>query len=136
MADPLMASGLDALEEKLGRLTRKPGVKASIVLDRSTGSILKTSGDMTALRTSKSRNEATAASFSNEVPAAEESESKGLEEFARMIWNYVNTSGQLVQDLDTEDELKLLRLRTKKQEIVIVPDPKYLLTVVHDTPPA
>ena len=35
-----------------------------------------------------------------------------------------------------QDELKLLRLRTKKQEIVIVPDPKYLLTVVHDTPPA
>ena len=72
------------------------------MLDRSTGSILKTSGDKAALRTSKSRNEATAASFSNEVPAAEESESKGLEEFARMIWNYVNTSGQLVQDLDTE----------------------------------
>lgn len=96
------ANGLEALEEKLGRLTRKPGVKASIVLDRATGSILKTSGDTAALRTSKSRNESTAASFSNEAPAAEESESKGLEEFARMVWNYVNTSGQLVQDLDTE----------------------------------
>lgn len=35
-----------------------------------------------------------------------------------------------------QDELKLLRLRTKKQELVIVPDPKYLLIVVHDTPPA
>lgn len=29
-----------------------------------------------------------------------------------------------------------MRIRTKKQEFVIVPDPKYLLTVVHDTPPA
>lgn len=36
----------------------------------------------------------------------------------------------------TQDELKLLRLRTKKQELVIVPDVKYLLIVVHDTPPA
>ena len=35
-----------------------------------------------------------------------------------------------------QDEVKLLRLRTKKQELVIVPDPKYLLIVVHDTPPA
>lgn len=35
-----------------------------------------------------------------------------------------------------KDELKLLRLRTKKQELVIVPDSKYLLIVVHDTPPA
>lgn len=34
----------------------------------------------------------------------------------------------------TQDELRLLRLRTKKHEIVIVLDPKYLLTVIHDTP--
>merc|ERR1712098_984650 len=136
MADPLTTNGHEALEEKLGRLSRKPGVKASIVLDRATGSILKTSGQISSLLTSKSRSESTAASFSNEAPAAEESENKGLEDFAAMIWNYVNTSGTLVQELDTEDELKLLRLRTKKQEIVIVPDSKYLLTVVPDTPPA
>lgn len=57
---------------------------------------------MAALRTSKARNEATAASFSNEVPAAEESESKGLEDFASLIWNYVNSSEHLVQELDGE----------------------------------
>lgn len=95
-------NGQEALEEKLGRLSRKPGVKASIVLDRATGSILKTSGEISALQNSKSRSESAAASFSNEAPAAEESESKGVEEFASMIWNYVNSSGQLVQDLDTE----------------------------------
>ncbi|KAF4124653.1 Roadblock/LC7 domain, partial [Geosmithia morbida] len=129
------ANGYEALEEKLGRLSRKPGVKASIVIDRATGSILKTSGEISALRTSRSRSEAAAATFSNEASTADDSESKGVEEFASMIWNYVNTSGQLAQDLDAEDELKLLRFRTKKQEIVIVPDSKYLLTVVHDTPP-
>lgn len=37
---------------------------------------------------------------------------------------------------EIQDELRLLRLRTKKQEIVVVPDPKYLLIVIHDTPPA
>lgn len=147
------ANGHDALEEKLGRLSKKPGVKASIVLDRVNGVILKTSGDVSALRTAKARDAATAVSFSNEAPVAEESESKGLEDFAAMIWNFVNTSGQLVQEVDTEvrlalfsvvstaanveqDELRLLRLRTKKQEIVIVPDSKYILAVVHDTPPA
>ncbi|KAB8254429.1 hypothetical protein BDV32DRAFT_132452 [Aspergillus pseudonomiae] len=31
-----------------------------------------------------------------------------------------------------DDEVKLLRLRTKKHEIVVVPDKKYLLCVVHD----
>ncbi|XP_044721631.1 roadblock/LC7 domain-containing protein [Hirsutella rhossiliensis] len=129
-------NGHDALEEKLGRLLKKPGVKASIVLDRASGAILKTSGDVSALRTAKSRDAATAASFSNEVPAAEESESKGMEDFAAMVWNFVATSDQLVQEVDKEDELRLLRMRTKKQEIVIVPDTKYLLTVIHDTPSA
>jgi hypothetical protein len=33
---------------------------------------------------------------------------------------------------DEDDEIKLLRLRTKKHEIVVVPDRKYLLCVVHD----
>lgn len=39
-------------------------------------------------------------------------------------------------DNSPQDELKLLRLRTKKQELVIVPELKYILVVVHDTPPA
>ncbi|KAL2007511.1 hypothetical protein VTN00DRAFT_8949 [Thermoascus crustaceus] len=33
---------------------------------------------------------------------------------------------------EEEDEIKLLRLRTKKHEVVIVPDKKYLLCVIHD----
>ncbi|KAF5687397.1 dynein light chain roadblock-type [Fusarium denticulatum] len=136
MTESSLANGHDALEEKLGRLSKKPGVKASIILDRTTGAILKTSGQIDALQTSKTRTTSTATSFSNEGPALEESETKGVEQFAANVWNYVNSSGSLVQELDGEDELKLLRLRTRKQELVIVPDPKYLLVVVHDTPPA
>ncbi|KYK59929.1 Dynein light chain-related protein [Drechmeria coniospora] len=136
MNDSPTPNGHDSLEEKLGRLSKKPGVRASIVLDRASGAILKISGDVSALRTAKSRDAATAASFSNEAPAAEESESQGVEDFAAMIWAFVNSSALLVQEVDGDDEMRLLRLRTKKQEIVIVPDTKYLLTVVHDTPSA
>ncbi|OAQ68493.1 dynein light chain-related protein [Pochonia chlamydosporia 170] len=136
MTDSPTPNGHDALEERLGRLSKKPGVRASIVLDRTSGAILKTSGELSALRTAKARDAATAASFSNEAPVAEASESQGVEDFAAMIWNFVNTSGHLVEEVDTEDELRLLRLRTKKQEIVIVPDVKYVLTVIHDTPSA
>ncbi|CAF3463572.1 hypothetical protein SNK03_004901 [Fusarium graminearum] len=136
MTDTTLVNGPDALEEKLGRLSKKPGVKASIVLDRATGAILKTSGQVDALQTSKSRTTSTATTFSNETPALEENETQGVEQFAAIVWNYVNSSGNLVQELDGEDEVKLLRLRTRKQELVIVPDPKYLLVVVHDTPPA
>ncbi|KAG8671469.1 hypothetical protein FPOAC2_04810 [Fusarium poae] len=136
MSDTTLVNGHEALEEKLGRLSKKPGVKASIVLDRATGAILKTSGQVDALQTSKSRTTSTATTFSNETPALEENETKGVEQFAAIVWNYVNSSENLVQELDGEDEVKLLRLRTRKQELVIVPDPKYLLVVVHDTPPA
>ncbi|KAG8415564.1 hypothetical protein J3458_009403 [Metarhizium acridum] len=136
MTDSPTPNGHDALEEKLGRLSKKPGVRASIVLDRTSGAILKTSGELSALRTAKARDAATSASFSNEAPAAEASESQGVEDFAAMIWNFVRTSGNLVQEVDAEDEMRLLRLRTKKQEIVIVPDAKYVLTVIHDTPSA
>ena len=35
-------------------------------------------------------------------------------------------------DREEEDAVKLLRMRTRKHEIVVVPDRKYLLCVVHD----
>ncbi|KAJ0165888.1 hypothetical protein CTA2_9591 [Colletotrichum tanaceti] len=141
MADTVPNNGHDALDETLTRLSKKPGVKATVILDRVTGAILRTSGQLSSF------NAATLAtgqgSFSGEGAAGQqqqqhngEEQPHGLEEFAAKVWNWVNVSGTLVLDLDTEDELKLLRLRTKKQELVIVPDPKYLLIVVHDTPPA
>ncbi|TQN73045.1 Dynein light chain roadblock-type 1 [Colletotrichum shisoi] len=144
MADTVPNNGHDALDEILMRLSKKPGVKATVILDRVTGAILRTSGQLSSF------NAATLAtgqgSFSGEGAAGQqqqqqqqqngEEQPQGLEEFAAKVWNWVNASGTLVPDLDTEDELKLLRLRTKKQELVIVPDPKYLLIVVHDTPPA
>ncbi|TAQ88692.1 hypothetical protein B7494_g2964 [Chlorociboria aeruginascens] len=58
---------------------------------------------------------------------------KGWEDLAFMVWNFVNAAGGFVSGLDPDDEMKLLRLRTKKQELVIVPDPKYILVVVHET---
>ncbi|CAI7649590.1 unnamed protein product [Penicillium glandicola] len=38
-------------------------------------------------------------------------------------------------DRDEDGEVKLLRMRTRKHEIVVVPDRKYLLCVVHDASP-
>ncbi|KAK4214077.1 hypothetical protein QBC37DRAFT_440391 [Rhypophila decipiens] len=138
MSDTALGNVSDALEETLGRLSKKPGVKATIVLDRVSGSILKTSGQVASIRKTNSSNQTVGSgSFSNNDTAAPGSSlDQGVEELASMVWNFVSSAGDLVQGIDTEDELKLLRLRTKKQELVIVPDAKYLLIVVHDTPPA
>ncbi|KAI3396332.1 hypothetical protein diail_12298 [Diaporthe ilicicola] len=161
MADLNTGNGADALEETLSRLSKKPGVKATIALDRASGAILKTAGQTSSLRTSNTQQQqqdaqsstaaaaaaAAASSLSastSEMPASSgsavaagtSSETQGAEELASMVWAFVNTAGGLVHGLDTEDELKLLRVRTKKQELVIVPDAKYLLIVIHETPAA
>ncbi|KAL1875129.1 hypothetical protein VTK73DRAFT_10266 [Phialemonium thermophilum] len=139
MADPLLhPNGQDPLDETLGRLSKKPGVRATLVLDRVNGAILKTSGQIAA---SKPRETPAANPFSSDDRAAAGAsaagdERQGAEELAALVWNFVRAAGGLVQDLDADDELKLLRLRTKKQELVIVPHTKFLLVAVHDTPPA
>lgn len=85
------------------------------------------------------------------------------EEVAKLVWNFFKHAGEAVEgmfgagaDGDGEDELRLVRLRTKKREVVVVPgmslssshvtsqdrmcssdtDAKFLLCVIHDTPPA
>jgi hypothetical protein len=70
-----------------------------------------------------------------------------------MVWSFLGAAGSLVDKLDKDDEVKLLRLRMKKNELVIVPgtqraflsffddptdkrlDPKFILVMIHDTPP-
>jgi hypothetical protein len=56
-------------------------------------------------------------------------------------YDYGNEAGTAREDRDDgfdreeDGEVKLLRMRTKKHEIVVVPDRKYLLCVVHDASP-
>jgi dynein light chain roadblock-type len=93
------------MEEKLVRLAKKPGVKATLALDRATGAILRTSGQVATLR---SRNSTSILppqardSFSTEPDTSQNDESQGLPEFAAMVMAFINTSGKLVEELDTE----------------------------------
>lgn len=46
---------------------------------------------------------------------------KPVEDVARMVFSFVSAAGTLAEEMDPEDDLKLLRLRTRKTEFVIVP---------------
>jgi len=131
-----------APDETLSHLTRlgqKPGVQSTLILSRETGAIVRTSGLIS---------NSSSANPNSTLPASTESTTEGYsngrkesgihsaEDVARMAWTFVNSAESMVEELDREDEVKLLRLRTKKCELVIVPDAKYLLVVIHDTPPA
>ncbi|KAJ8067402.1 hypothetical protein OCU04_004753 [Sclerotinia nivalis] len=134
MTDQLTGSGAEALAETLARLSKKPGVQATLVLEASSGTIIQNSGSFSAFRSTSRPNNAGVATEDSNATAS--TESQGIEELASMVWSFVKSAGGLVHGLDVEDEVRLLRLRTKKHELVIVPDPKYILVVVHETPPA
>lgn len=134
----------------LARLASKPGVQSTLILSKADGSIIRTSGLVseppTASPPKTSRGAANGEAIPNngssvrltntEMGVADRSsiyeegrggEIKSAEEMARMVWAFVEAAGGLVVGLDPEDEVKLLRLRTKKQEFVIVPGERYLL---------
>lgn len=136
------------------------------MLARDTGAIVHTSG-FTSSNASTNPNSALPAPPDNAANGAaaatavpltngKESGMRSAEDVARMVHSFVEAAGELVKNLEEEDEVKLLRLRTKKNELVIVPgklpvqrkwvrvgeransmiypDPRFMIVVVHDTP--
>lgn len=115
------------LHETLSHLTRlgqKPGVQSTLILSRETGAIVRTSG-LISNSSSANPNSTLPASTDNAADGysngRKESGIHSAEDVARMAWTFVNSAGSMVNELDEEDEVKLLRLRTKKCELVIVP---------------
>lgn len=84
----------------------------------------------------------------DEVTEAKDTKAQDV---ARMVFAFVDGAKTFAEGMDSSDEVRLLRLRTRKNEIVIVPgsstfppvkynkliyitDPKFLLVVIHDPP--
>lgn len=139
-------------ESLLARLAQRSGVQGTLILARDTGSIVRSSGLVT---NDDIADEETRPPTSNGADA--EPKRKGTrkaDEVARLVYKFVQSASEMVEDLNGEhDESKLLRVRTRKNEVVIVPgtsetqfrkllranrrtDARFLLVVIHDTPPA
>lgn len=114
-------NGIDSsVEEALQRLSKKPGVRAWLMLDRTTGALLKTNGQIATVRPPKNLPSAessgvdaaaalatpTVASFSTSdtaaAPGPEEIEDLAARELGGMVWGFLSTAGSLVQEMDTE----------------------------------
>ena len=75
-------------------------------------------------------------------------DAQSVEKTARLVFAFVSSASDLSESLDKGNDVQLLRLRTRKNEIVVVPgealcrhrvvmvlivgDSKYLLVVIHD----
>jgi len=81
----------------MARLSGKAGVKATIVLDRSHNTVLQTSGSFSSFRSLDNARNSVSASADNGAVKEE-----GVEEFAAMIFSFVNSAAGLVLDLDSE----------------------------------
>ncbi|KAF1966279.1 hypothetical protein BU23DRAFT_560434 [Bimuria novae-zelandiae CBS 107.79] len=123
----------------LVRLSQKPGVQSTLILSRDNGAIVRTTG---LISNSSSANPNSTLPASNETAPDSYTNGKkdtgmnSAEDVASKVWAFLTAAGNLVEGLYEEDEVKLLRLRTKKNELVIIPDCKFIHVLVHDTPPA
>jgi dynein light chain roadblock-type len=134
---PLTMEQSDETLSLLTRLSQKPGVQSTLILSRETGAIVRTSG---LLSKSSAANPSSTLPASSE-PASDnytngrkESGMHSAEDVASLVWSFLKTAGSLVDELDSEDEVKLLRLRTKKNELIIMPGMRQSATWAFSTP--
>ncbi|KAF2005213.1 hypothetical protein P154DRAFT_354793 [Amniculicola lignicola CBS 123094] len=129
----------EATLSQFTRLSQKPGVQSTLIISRDTGAIVRTSGLISSSASANPNStlpaslETTGENYSN---GRKESSMHSAEDVASMVWSFMSAAGKFVEGFDKEDEVKLLRLRMKKNELVIMPDPKFFMVLIHDTPPA
>ena len=117
------ASPSEETQNLLARLSQRPGVQSTLILSRDTGAIVRSSGLITPEEIGEDGTNPTTGTYVN--GAEGETKKKGTrnaEEVARTVYGFVKNAGTLIEELSGEnDEAKLLRIRTKKNELVIVP---------------
>ncbi|KAN0065030.1 hypothetical protein ACQY0O_001506 [Thecaphora frezii] len=101
------------VEATLTRLTAHHGVLGCLVLSRSDGLVIRSAGQM----------------FEPSGPGARE-RAEALKKVVRLVKNCVGITGDEVKNVDQQDELGFLRIRTRRYEIMITPNDKYLLVVL------
>ncbi len=115
---PSSSGATASMHETLTRLSSKPGVKASMVIDRSSGAVLSMSGSFLSVNASdavrsSSSTSATAASSASiasapsDAPTGQDDKSSspfedGVAALATKIASYVESTASLVQGMDGE----------------------------------
>ncbi|KAI1464603.1 uncharacterized protein F4812DRAFT_442755, partial [Daldinia caldariorum] len=98
----------ESIDEALHRLSKKPGVKAWLMLDRVNGAVLKTNGQISTIRPARSienKNSLpspTSGSFSADVSTSTDNETQAAQELAGLVWGFLTTAGSLVDEIDSE----------------------------------
>ncbi|KAK9452195.1 uncharacterized protein V1518DRAFT_410591 [Limtongia smithiae] len=135
----------------VARITAKHAVSGFIVIDLDNGGIVKSSmisadgGIILGKKRGTRRQSAGSSSLTSSLPyatapdrsqaspVAEESASDLVSSYATTCVNFVKAANEVADQFFEEDDgLKLLRLRTKEHELMIVPDTRFILAVIND----
>ncbi|CAO1619454.1 unnamed protein product [Sympodiomycopsis kandeliae] len=103
------------VEATLNKLTSYKNVTGCLILSRPEILIIRSGGK----------------DFDPSGPGAQERSEK-LKKIVKLVKNTVETLSKSVDEIDNEDELGFVRVRTKKSEIMISPNDKYILVVLQD----
>ncbi|KAG6994006.1 hypothetical protein G7Y79_00048g084020 [Physcia stellaris] len=126
--------------DHLARLATRPGVQSTLILSRIDGSIIHKAGLLAQSSTSRDttdpdRDVNLSVNKEDSTLAVDGvTRDKGAESMAHKVFSFMSQAQAFAEGVDSADEVKLLRLRTRKNEVVIVPDSKFLLVVIHDAP--
>ncbi|KAL8711780.1 MAG: hypothetical protein Q9225_007072 [Loekoesia sp. 1 TL-2023] len=124
--------------ENLARLAAKPGVQSTLVLSKSDGSIIRSTGLLANSAIPQSSeastngnglgqesNNSLATTLKNGTTFDEQKDGndrgKTAEYIARLVFAFLAAANEFADGMENEDDTKLLRMRTRKNEIVIVP---------------
>lgn len=166
---PLSEDG-PSVDQILENLQKRPSVKATLILARKDGSIIRASGAEFNIGSDSavSTRQQEEPKVENSDPLAEaesdatqkEVKPTRLQTLAGCIFAHVSSAGALGEALQDsrstgnavagnsdarsereeqsrrtqhDDEVQLLRIRLRKQEVIIFPDPNYLCCVIQDT---
>lgn len=107
----------------LARLSQRPGVQSTLILARDTGAIVRASGLITPEEIGEDGTAPTNGTYVNGTDGeVKQKGTRKAEEVARLVYKFVKSAGSMIEELNGEnDEAKLLRVRTKKNELVVVP---------------
>ncbi|KAI4819794.1 hypothetical protein E4T44_10414 [Aureobasidium sp. EXF-8845] len=132
----MQQTSLDDSFAHLSRLSQKAGVQATLILSRETGAIVRSSGLVS--RDESSNSENTLPASNGLTDDRNDGAMPNAEHVAEIVWKFAKAAGDMLHELSNlpEDDVKLLRLRSKNKEYVIFPDAKFIAVAIHNTPPA
>ncbi|GAA5893968.1 roadblock/LC7 domain-containing protein [Sporobolomyces salmoneus] len=126
------------VDATLNRLTSYKNVQGVLILSRPNGIIIRSAGSLFALPPAS----AAAETEEDTTEGGQESgEEKAVPTTSELARNYAKAATRMVEAVGTDvrglgeeenDDLRFLRVRTKRHELMITPHEQYLLVVVQD----